>query len=241
MPYLGIDPLYLLISAPAVILSLYAAVKVKSTFARYARVGVRSGLTGAQAAAALLRNAGIYDVRIEKVNGFLSDHYDPTAKVLRLSPDVYGNPSISSVGVACHEAGHAIQHARAYGPLALRTAMVPVVQFGSNFAMVFILIGALLSGVNPASGRAILMFGVMCFSAVVLFSIVTLPVEWDASARAKKLMVSTGIVSTSEVGSAASVLNAAFLTYLASAMSSLLTLLYYLFRLGIIGGGRSRD
>ena len=232
------DPLYLIILAPALILSLIASMRVKGTFARFSRVAARSGMTGAQAAASLLRTSGIHNVRIEMTQGFLSDHYDPRHRVLRLSPDVYKSPSLAAIGVACHEAGHAIQHARAYAPLMARTAMVPVVQFGSNFSIWFIMAGLIFSG--SGVGRPLLLLGIGLFSLAVVFALVTLPVEWDASARAKKLMVSAGIVSTSEVSSASSVLNAAFLTYVASAISALLTLAYYLLRAGLLGG-RSRD
>jgi hypothetical protein len=214
------------------------ALLVKGTFARFARVAARSGMTGAEAAASLLRTANVEGVRIEMTQGFLSDHYDPRQRVLRLSPDVYNSTSLSAIGVACHEAGHAIQHARAYAPLVARSALVPVAQFGSNFGIWFIMAGFLFAGAGV--GRSLLLIGIGLFSLAVLFSLVTLPVEWDASARAKKLMVQAGIVSTSEVSSAGAVLNAAFLTYLAAAVSSILTLVYYLMRAGLLGG-RRRD
>jgi Zn-dependent membrane protease YugP len=232
-----IDPLYFIILAPALIFSFVASMLVKGTFARYARVASRSGMTGSEAAASLLHTSGIDNVRIEKTQGFLSDHYDPRHRVLRLSPDVYGSPSLAAIGVACHEAGHAIQHARAYAPLVARTAMVPVVQFGSNFGIWFIMAGMFFAGAGV--GRSLMLIGIGLFSLAVLFSLVTLPVEWDASSRAKKLMVRAGIVSTAEVRSAGAVLNAAFLTYLASAVSAILTLVYYLMRAGLLG--RSRD
>ncbi len=232
------DPLYLIILAPALVLSVIASMRVKATFARFSRIASRSGMTGAQAAASLLRTAGIHNVRIESTQGFLSDHYDPRHRVLRLSPDVHRSTSLAAIGVACHEAGHAIQHAQAYAPLVARSAMVPVVQFGSSFSIWFIMIGLFLSG--SGAGQTLMLIGIGLFSLAVIFSLVTLPVEWDASARAKKLMVGAGIVSTSEVSSASSVLNAAFLTYVASAISAVLTLLYYLLRSGLLGG-RSRD
>ncbi len=230
------DPMYFIILAPALLLSIFASMKVKGTFARFSRVGSRSGMTGARAAASLLRSAGVHGVSIERTQGFLSDHYDPAKRVLRLSPGVYDSSSLAAIGVACHEAGHAIQHARAYAPLVMRTAMVPVVQFGSNFSMWFIMGGLLFA--HSGAGRSLLLLGIGLFATAVLFSLVTLPVEWDASARAKRLMVSSGIVSTSEVGAAGAVLNAAFLTYVASAVSALLTLLYYLLRAGLLGGRR---
>jgi len=232
------DTRYLIFLAPAMIFSFFASMRVKGTFARYAKVASRSGMTGAEAATSLLRTAGVRNVGIERTQGFLSDHYDPRQRVLRLSPDVYSSHSLAAIGVACHEAGHAIQHANAYAPLVARTAMVPVVQFGSNFGMWFIMAGFLLSG--AAVGQTLLLIGIGLFSLSVLFALVTLPVEWDASARAKKLMVQAGIVSTAESKSAGSVLNAAFMTYLASAFSAILTLLYYLMRAGLLGG-RRRD
>ena len=228
----GFDPLYLLFTIPALLLSLIAQGLVKSRFSKYSKVMARSRMTGAEAARNLLLRAGITDVRVERVNGFLSDHYDPSAKVLRLSDAVFGEHSLAAIGVACHESGHAIQHARAYGPLMLRTALVPVVQFGSQIGMLVIIAGAALQLIGLAK------IGVILFSATVLFALVTLPVEYDASARAKKLMVSAGIVSPSEERDAGSVLNAAFLTYVAAAVSSIGTLLYYLVRLGLIGGRR---
>ena len=232
MPMLGFDPLYLVFTIPALLLSLLAQALVKSRFSKYSKVMARSRMTGAEAARNLLLRAGIADVRVERVNGFLSDHYDPSAKVLRLSEAVYGESSLAAIGVACHESGHAIQHARAYGPLMMRTALVPVVQFGSQIGIWIILAGAMLNMIGLAK------IGVILFSATVLFALVTLPVEYDASARAKKLMVSAGIVSPSEERDAGSVLNAAFLTYVAAAVSSIGTLLYYLVRLGLLGGSR---
>ena len=232
MPMLGFDPLYLVFTVPALLLSLLAQGLVKSRFSKYSKVMARSRMTGAEAARNLLLRAGIADVRVERVNGFLSDHYDPSAKVLRLSDAVYGERSLAAIGVACHESGHAIQHARAYGPLMMRTAMVPIVQFGSQIGIWVILAGAMLNMIGLAK------VGVILFSATVLFALVTLPVEYDASARAKKLMVSAGIVSPSEERDAGSVLNAAFLTYVAAAVSSIGTLLYYLVRLGLIGNRR---
>lgn len=178
----------------------------------------------------MLSYAGVNDVRIEMTGGFLSDHYDPTNKTLRLSPDVYDGDSLSSIGVACHEAGHAIQHARAYAPLMLRSALVPITGLSSTLSYFVIIGGFFMHSQN------MILFGANLFSAAVLLSIVTLPVEWDASARAKKLMVTAGIVGSREARDAGAVLNAAFMTYVASAVSSLLTLLYYLFRAGVFGG-----
>ena len=218
------DPLYLIFAIPGLIVAGLASLYVKSTFSEYSRYRASSGMTGAEAAARMLQSAGIYDVRIEQVGGFLSDHYDPSSRTLRLSPDVYDSDSLSAIGVACHEAGHALQDAAGYAPLGLRTVLVPVTNI-SSFASYFVI----LFGFIFQSGGMV-MLGAILFSAVVLFSIVTLPVEWDASSRAKQLMVSAGIVSESERNNAGKVLNAAFLTYVAAVLSSLLTLLYYIIR-----------
>ncbi len=228
------DPVYFMFAIPGLLLAFYATFKTKSTFGKYSKVRTAKGLTGAQAAKRLLSEAGINDVDIEEVGGFLSDHYDPTAKKLRLSPDVFRSDSLSATGVACHEAGHAIQHARGYAWLGLRSALVPATNISSWLSYIVIILGTLLHS------QSFVLLGAVIFSAAVLFSIVTLPVEWDASARAKKLMVEAGIVSQSEAGMAGAVLNAAFLTYVASAVSSLLTLAYYLMRAGVFGG-RSND
>ena len=228
------DPLYLMMLLPAVILAGIASLLVKSTFSRYSRVRAYSGMTGAQAAERMMRSNGVFDVRVEETGGFLSDHYDPRQKVLRLSPDVYRGNSLASIGVACHEAGHALQHATQYAPLTLRSMLVPVTGFSSSFAF-YVFFAGMLFRMQP-----LLYAGCIMFAAAFVFSLVTLPVEWDASARAKQHMVMSGIVSPGQESEAGRVLNAAFLTYVAAAVSSLLTLLYYLMRAGIIGG-RSRD
>ena len=230
------DPLYFILLAPAILLSLFATFKVKTTFAKFSKIKTSSGMTGAQAAALMLSRSGTNDVKIAHAQGFLGDHYDPTSKTLRLSKDVYGSNSLSAVGVACHEAGHALQHAHGYKPLIWRSALVPVAQFGSNFSYFFILGGFIFS--QMPFGMTLIKIGIVLFTAAVAFSIVTLPVEWDASARAKKQMVVCGIVSPAEAGSAGKVLNAAFLTYIAAAASALLTLVYYLLRSGLLGGRR---
>jgi uncharacterized protein len=235
---IGFDPLYLMMLAPAMLFAFYASWKTKSRFNEYSRVGSASGVTGAQAAAMLLNNHGIYDVKVEPTQGFLSDHYDPSSKTLRLSPDVYQSHSLAAIGVACHEAGHAMQHAHGYGPLSLRTALVPAVSLGSNLSWIVITVGLLMAA-SPL-GKTILLVGIGLFSLAVLFSLVTLPVEYDASARAKREMVAAGIVSRAEQEDAGRVLDAAFLTYVAAAVSSIMTLLYYLLRAGLLGG-RSND
>jgi len=225
------DPLYLAMLIPTMILAGFASLYTKSTFSRFSKVASSSRLTGAQAAEQMLRQQGVYDVNIEQIGGFLSDHYDPRHKTLRLSPDVYGSQSLSAIGVACHEAGHALQHAAGYAPLSLRSAMVPMTQLGSGGSYIFFILGFLFQA------PVMIKFGVILFAAVVAFSLITLPVEWNASARAKRLMVTAGIVSAGEAQQAGQVLNAAFLTYVASAVSALMTLLYYLIRFGLIGGG----
>ena len=230
------DPLYFVFAIPGLILAGLASFLTKSTFKKYSQIASMQGLTGAQSAQKMLVNAGVNDVKIEEIGGFLSDHYDPSQKVLRLSPGVYGSNSLSAIGVACHEAGHALQHADGYVWLGLRSALVPAVNFSSNFSYIALMAGFILSGFSRGMGSTFVLIGVALFAVSVVFSIVTLPVEWDASARAKKLMVSTGAVADREAIDAGKVLNAAFLTYVASAVSAILTLLYYLIRSGILGG-----
>ena len=229
----GIDPLYIMFMIPALILAGIATLVTRLTFSKYSKQRSLSGVTGAEAAQRLLSSQGVRDVSIEQVQGFLSDHYDPRTKTLRLSPDVYGSQSLSAIGVACHEAGHALQHAASYAPLVLRTTLVPVAQFGSYGSYILILLGSFIASIG------LIKIGIVLFSATVLFTLVTLPVEWNASARAKLLMVSSGIVTRTEQRAAGRVLNAAFLTYLAAALTALLQLLYYLMRSGLIGGRRN--
>lgn len=224
------DPVYMLFMIPALILAGIASAMTKGTFNKYSKVSSRSQLTGAQAARQMLDRNGLHDVVIHRARGFLSDHYNPANRTLNLSPDVYDSPSLSAIGVACHEAGHALQHAQGYVPLQIRSAMVPVTQFSSYGAYIFILLGMFMR--SPVMAQ----FGVVLFAVGFLFALVTLPVEWDASARAKKQMVTNGIVASGEANDAGKVLNAAFLTYVASAISALLTLLYYMMRLGLLGG-----
>jgi Zn-dependent membrane protease YugP len=218
---------------PALALAGLASLMVKFTFSRYSKERCYSGMTGAQAAERMLRSNRIFDVKVEETSGFLSDHYDPSSKTLRLSPDVYESNSLAAVGVACHEAGHALQHASQYVPLVLRTALVPVTNISSMLAFYVVAAGFMF--------RPLLLVGCAMFAVAFVFALVTLPVEWDASSRAKQHLVTAGIVSPMQEADAGKVLNAAFLTYLAAAISSLLTLLYYLARAGLIGGGRDRD
>lgn len=226
------DPMYLLFALPGIILAALASFYTKSTFGRFSRVQASSRMTGAQAAERLLRQGGVNNVRIEMTQGFLSDHYDPGSHTLRLSPEVFRGASLSAIGVACHEAGHALQHAQSYSPLVLRSALVPVVNFASPASYFVITLGFFFQA------QTLILLGAALFCGAVLFSIVTLPVEYDASRRAKELMVTSGAVSQMEAKQAGQVLNAAFLTYVASAISSLLVLLYYLVRAGVLGGRR---
>ena len=214
-------------------ISAYASMSVRGTFARYERVATHRGLTGAQAAQIMLQRQGVYDFSIEPVQGRLSDHYDPRTRTLRLSEPVYNSTSLSAVGVACHEAGHALQHAQAYPWLTLRSNLVPVTGFASQLSMP-IIIGGMILGMASPLGRIAMLFGCALLAIAFIFSVVTLPVEWDASARAKTAMVDAGILDRDEVQGAGAVLNAAFLTYLAAAISALITLLYYLMRSGLL-------
>ena len=229
-----LDPIYFLFIGPALLLSLWASWRTRSAFNRYSKVGTARGLTGAQAAQVLLDRAGIRDVQIEPHRGMLSDHYNPVTKKLALSEPVYGSTSIAAVGVACHEAGHAIQHAQKYAPLWLRSMLVPTANIGSTLGYLGMAIGLVIQS------QGLFFLGVVLFSAVVLFQLVTLPVEFDASARAKRLAFEHGLVLEQERAGMAKVLNAAALTYVAAAVSTLMTLLYFLFRAGLLGGS-NRD
>ena len=228
------DPRFILMIAPALLLAVIAQLLVKFTFNKYSKIRSYSGMTGAQAAERMMRSNGIYDVQVEETSGFLSDHYDPSKKVLRLSPDVYQSNSLAAVGIACHEAGHAMQHAQGYFPLVIRTTLVPVTMISSQFAYIVFFIGLAMQ-IKP-----ILFVGVGMFACAFIFAIITLPVEWDASARAKQHMITAGIVSPTQERDAGKVLNAAFLTYLAGAVAALMTLLYYLMRAGLLGDNRRR-
>jgi Zn-dependent membrane protease YugP len=226
------DPMYFLFIVPGLALSIWASVRVKRTFNKYSKVRSLRGFTGAEAAQELLRGAGITDVRIVRSHGVLSDHYNPITKTLALSEPVYDSDSIAAVGVATHEAGHAIQHARHYAPLWVRSALVPTANIGSSLGYFVMVIGLFMASTN------MVLVGAVLFSAVLLFQIVTLPVEFNASNRAKALVVEQGIVTMQERKGVDAVLNAAALTYVAAAVSTLLTLLYFLWRAGLIGGRR---
>lgn len=227
------DPMYLVFAIPGLLLALFASFMTKSTFNKYSKVPSGMGITGAKAAQRLLSQAGVSDVTIEETSGFLSDHYDPMAKKLRLSPSVYQSNSLAAIGVACHEAGHALQHAHGYLPMHIRSLLVPATNVSTWLSYIVITLGFVLHS------QQFILLGAVIFSAAVVFSIVTLPVEWDASNRAKLLMVKTGVVTERESMDAGKVLNAAFMTYVAAAVSSVLTLLYYLMRAGLFN--RSDD
>lgn len=237
------DPTYFLFILPALALSLWASWRTKSAFQKYSQVRTLRGLTGAQAAQVMLQSAGIQDVEIVPTQGTLTDHYNPVTRKLALSEGVYASNSVAAVGVACHEAGHAVQHAQHYAPLWLRSALVPVANIGSKVGYLTMALGLMLMYMSRSSGgqvgQGIVLFGALLFSAVLLFQIVTLPVEFDASARAKRLAVQNGIVLEQEREGMDRVLNAAALTYVAAAISTLMTLLYYLFRSGLLGGRRN--
>lgn len=246
------DPLYLILSLPALLLSMIFSARVKSTFAKYSKVGAASGMTGAEAAATMLARSGVNDVMIRKISGVLTDHYNPADNTLNLSPEVYEGRSLSSLGVACHEAGHALQKATGYKWMGVRSALVPAANLGSRFSYVVFAIGLAMVAATPANpatgavaatgqaglGWLLVKAGIVLFTSAVAFSVVTLPVEWDASARAKRQLVSCGLISPEEERGAAAVLNAAFMTYIAAAVSSLMTLLYFLLRSGLLGDRR---
>ncbi len=217
--------LYLLFAAPALLLGLYAQMRVKRAYARYSKVGTLRRISGAQVARTLLDAQGLSQVRVERTKGFLSDHYDPRTQVLRLSPDVYDGTSVSAAGIAAHEMGHALQDAKKYAPLTLRSVMVPSVQFGSWLGPMIFFLGYLIN----LTGLAWL--GVILLSATVVFALVTLPVEFDASRRAKRLLVQQGVLMSQEMGGVNKVLNAAALTYVAGAIQAVGTLFYYVFLL----------
>ncbi len=230
------DPVYFIFVGPALLLSMYASFKVKSAFKKYSKVATSSGLTGAQAAANMLKSEGVTNVEIEPTKGFLSDHYDPRTKTLRLSPDVYSGRSVASVGVAAHEAGHALQDAGGYAPLKLRSAIVPAASIGSKLAWPLLIIGGIIMYTGSVFGLVMVKIGIIFFSLAVAFQLVTLPVEFNASKRALNALSSSGMLMEEEVSGARKVLNAAALTYVAAAATAVLQLLYFLLRFGLLGG-----
>jgi Zn-dependent membrane protease YugP len=225
----GIDPMYFIFLAPALLLGFWAQARVRSAFATAEQVP--APMSGAAAARYVLDSAGLQGVGIEPVQGFLSDHYDPREKVLRLSPHVYEARSMAAVGIAAHEAGHALQDAKRYAPLAIRNAVVPVASFGGGISMILMMIGVMMQA------GALIQLGIIAYSAVVFFQLVNLPVEFDASNRAKAQLDSLGIVPTQQQQYVRDVLNAAAWTYVAGTLQAVLTLLYFILRFG----GSSRD
>jgi Zn-dependent membrane protease YugP len=223
------DPLYLVFALPGLLLGLWARSRVNGAFNKYKKVRTAQNVTGAQVARTLLDAQGLHHVQVEEVQGFLSDHYDPRSKVLRLSPEVYRTPSVAAAGIAAHEMGHALQDAGGYFPLQIRSAIVPAAQFGSSLAP-WLFIGGLLLNFTTLAWVGLILFG-----AAVAFTLVTLPVEFDASKRAKKLLASNGIIIGNEAAGINKVLDAAALTYVAAAVSAIGTFLYYLL---LLTGGR---
>lgn len=230
--YYGIDLTYIVLVLPAILLGLWAQSRVQSTYARYSRVRASRGITADQVARMILDMNGLRDIPIQRISGSLTDHYDPKSRVVRLSASVYGSPSIAAIGVAAHEVGHAVQHSVGYAPMKVRSAIVSVTNIGSTLSMPLILIGLLLN----SSGLA--MTGVLLFSLVAVFQLVTLPVEFNASRRALDTLESRDILSASELAGAKSVLTAAALTYVAALVQSLAQLLRLLI---LVGGNRRRD
>jgi len=216
----GYDSMYFLVLI-AFIFSMVAQAKVSGTFNKFSKVRNRRGLTGAQVAAQMLQNAGIYDVSVQRVAGNLTDHYDPRTKTLRLSQSVYDSTSVAALGVAAHETGHAIQHDVGYAPLALRSFFVPLANFGSHLAIPLIIIGFIFGG----GGSTLVMLGILFFSLSVAFTLITLPVEFNASSRAIRLLVDDGFLDSDEIGGAKKVLSAAAMTYVAAAFAAVAQLL----------------
>jgi len=231
MLWLFIDHWYIVLVVPAIIIAGIAQIKVKTTFKKYSSVMNAGGRTAAEIARMILDRNGLHDVTLDRVHGELTDHYDPRSNTVRLSDTVYGSTSVAAIGVAAHEVGHAIQHAEGYAPIKLRTAIIPVTNFGTGLSPVFILLGLVL-GSYPLA-----IFGVLLFSLMAVFQLVTLPVEFNASARALKTLDRDAILTRDEVGSAKKVLSAAAMTYVAALLVSLAQIL----RLLLIVGGRRRD
>lgn len=225
------SPYWLLFALPGLILSFWAQSKVRGTVKKYSKVQTARDVTGAEVARTLLDDQGLYDVAIEETRGFLSDHYDPRSKTLRLSQEIYNTPTIAAAGIAAHEMGHAIQHANGYFPLQIRSAIVPVARFGSSLAPWLFIAGFLLRFTTLA------WVGIVLFGIAVIFTLVTLPVEFDASRRAKKLLVNNGVLIGNEIKGVDKVLDAAALTYVAAAVAAVGQLIYYVF---LLSGGRRR-
>jgi len=232
------DPLYWVVIGAGMLLSLWASMRVKGTFAKYSKQPTRSGMTGADVARSILRENGIGDVTVEPVAGNLTDYYDPRKKVLRLSEPVYNSRSMAAFGVAAHEVGHAIQDAQEYPMLKFRSAWVPVANLGGGISIFVLIMAALMGGAATLMGGRLAIVGVVLFATTTIFTLVTLPVEFDASRRALLSLQRGGYMSPDELTGARRVLNAAALTYVAAFITSLLTLLYWAMRLGLFGGRR---
>ena len=238
MPYYfyGFDPLYLYLVMPCILLSLWASFNVNSTFKKYSKQFSMRRLTGAQAAERVLHANGVYGVQIERIGGKLSDHYDPRANVIRLSSEVYDSTSTAAIRVACHEAGHAVQYAQSYAPIKLRAAIIPITNIGSRLAMPLILLGLILSFMEGFSFLFVYL-GIGCFALSLVFQLVTLPVEFNASRRAMRAIADSNILTVDEQRGARKTLTAAAMTYVAATAVSLAQLL----RLLMIFGGRRDD
>jgi Zn-dependent membrane protease YugP len=232
------DPMYFVFLAPGMLLAMWAQWRVRSAYSTASRIAPASGLNGAQAADQVMRAAQVPGVEIEPVQGFMTDHYDPRGKVLRLSPEVYSGRSLAALGIAAHEAGHAIQDARHYAPLVIRNGLVPLASVGSSLSWIIIIAGFVLAQVNHALGNTLVLAGIGAFSLVVVFQLVNLPVEFDASRRARIALIDGGLITHDEDAYVKKVLDAAALTYVAATLSSVMTLLYFLFRAGLLGGSR---
>jgi len=233
------DPLYWLIIGIGMVLSIWASMKTKGTFQKYSQYTTRSRMTGAQVAEAILRDNNITGVQIVPIQGNLTDHYDPRSKVLRLSEGVYASTSMSAAGVAAHEVGHAIQHAQGYAPLKWRSAWVPVANVGGGISMFVLMAALFMGGAATVMGSKLALIGVILFATTTVFTLVTLPVEFDASHRALATLKRGNYLEPEELAGAKKVLDAAALTYVAAFITSALTLFYWAMRLGLLGGRRS--
>ena len=232
----GWDPTFILL-VPAIIFAMWAQWKVQHTYAEMSKVRAANGMTGAQMAADIMRRNGVTDVAVEEVGGMLSDHYDPRSKTVRLSSGIARGDSVASIAVAAHEVGHVLQHAQGYPALALRSGIAPVASICSTAAFPLFFIGLFFN--IPGVSKTLMDLGILLFSGAVVFHLITLPVEFDASKRALVQLTSSGSIAPQEVAGAKKVLDAAALTYVAAAFSTLLTLLYFLMRAGLLGGRRN--
>jgi uncharacterized protein len=225
------DPMWLLFMAPAFIFMLYAQAKVKSAYNKYSRVPNARGISGAQAAQSLLRASNLNHVKVEATRGKLTDHYDPRGKVLRLSEGVYSSTSVAAMGIVAHEVGHAVQDGAGYAPMRVRSALVPAANLGSTLGWIFVMVGLVLSAMGSGFGLNVAWLGVVLFAAAVLFTLVTLPVEFNASSRALQMLRGNGLIVAQEYNGARAVLSAAALTYVAAMLQAVSQLLYFVFLL----------